>query len=125
MPRSTFSVDEARLRQHRLKLLHLLHVPRRLVAPARLALVLGVEPEEGADRVRRIGWVQLAVGGSQLVGLEVEVPPAAVADHDLRQVVGRRAAVLAGRDQLRDEVRLERDGQLGMGVEHEPQQGGA
>src|SRR5439155_3798732 len=36
-------VDEAGLRQHALELLHLLHVTRGLVAPARLALARGVE----------------------------------------------------------------------------------
>ncbi len=115
-------VDEARLGDPALDLLHPLDVVRRLVAPARLALALCVELEEGADRRLRVDRVERAVAPQQLARVEVEVTPLAVpGDHAVGLLAGD-ALLPGGLDQRGDEVGLGRDREVRMGVEHQPQQ---
>ena len=117
-------VDEAGLGQQRADQPQRVHVPRGLVAPAGLALSLGVEPVEGAQGVReRHGGLPDPVGDRRLLQPEVAEPPLAGQRRgEARAVDG---AIAEGLRQAGDEMRLRRDRQLRMGVEHQPQQGRA
>src|SRR4029078_9815993 len=89
-------VNEPRLGDPAVDLLHPLHVVGGLVAPARLALALRVELEEGTDGPLRIGPIEAGVAQTQRSRVEVEVAPLAMAGDDrVRLLAGDPA--LAGR----------------------------
>ena len=101
----------------------LAEIAGRLVAPALLpALLLSVEPVEGAERLVGGHRVDGAEALAQLGLVEPEVAPPPVPDDDVGQLVGRDRPVDAADDHVGDEVGLRGDRHLGMGVEHQPQQ---
>ena len=100
---------------------HRAHVARRLVAPARLALALGVEVVEAADGVRGRQRPHLLGAGPELLLVEAEIAPAGVLG-DRADQAAARVLVIGAPDHLGDEVGLGRDRQLRVGVEHHPQQ---
>ena len=106
-------VDEARLGQDALNRLGLADVAGRLVAPARLALLLGVEPVEGADRLGGGERLDRGARARALAGVEAEVAPAGMAGDDRGQLVGGHRPLDAAGDHVGDEVRLGRDRHLG------------
>jgi hypothetical protein len=87
-----------------------------------LVLLVGVQVEEGADGLGPAQRLDLRPALGELAGLDREIAPAAVRGEQLEHLLATRAVLLAGRDQLRDEVGLRGDRDLGMGVEHQPQQ---
>ncbi len=114
-------MDEPRLRQRSRDPRHRPHVARRLVAPAPLPLLLGVELVEAADRAARGQRPDPLRTGPQLALVEAEVTPARVLGYRADQPAPR-VLVVGPADHLGDEVGLGRDRQLGVGVEHHPQQ---
>jgi hypothetical protein len=92
-----------------------LHVGGRLVAEAALALRVGVAPVDRLDRVRQRG-----PGRQTLVDVlrgHSPFPHAREARQIVEEGVHVEAAAVAV-PELRDEVGLRRDGELGMRVEH-------
>ena len=118
-------VDEARLGQGALDPRHRSHVARRLVAPARLALLLGVEVVEDSDRVGGIERLDRLQALEQHRLVEAEVAPARVVGSRLDEPLAGRVVAPREADHLGDEVGLRRDRQLRVGVEHQAQQGRA
>ena len=116
-------VDEPGLREDRADARHLANVRRGLVAPAGLALALRVEPVEGAQDLCRARVLERADAIRQLSLVELEVRPAPMCRDRLDGNVARIViALLQVPDQLRDEMRLGRDGQVRVSVEHQPEQ---
>ncbi len=114
-------VDESGLRKDGLDLAHLVDVVRCLVTPARLALLLGVELVEGAHHRLDIEGLDRLEPGAELLGIEVEVRPTAVLGEPLERHLRRHRHRLEHLDQIGKEVRLGRDRELRMRVEHQPQ----
>ena len=102
--------------------LHLLHVGRRLLAPARLALLLGVGGVEGPHRRARLDLGQRPQPAEHLLVGEAEVAPLARRLHRLEGALRGRVGLAGSLDQVGHEVGLGRDRQLRVGVEHHPQQ---
>ena len=115
-------VHEAGLGERPLDPPHALHVDRGLLAPARLADPLRVGRVERAQGVAGVERLDRPEPLQQLLLGEPEVTPLALPGDRRQQRLRRRRATLGGLDQLRDEVRLGRDRQLGVCVEHHPQQ---
>jgi hypothetical protein len=122
-------VQEAGLRKRAGEQVHVEDVRRGLVAVARLAPLAGVPGVEISDRrshVHRLGFPP------ELADLAGRDPPLAerrVGDDRLQQgfpVDAVRGLVPVGQSHReRDEVRLGRDGQRGMRIQHRPQHRGA
>jgi len=117
-------VDEARLGQGTLDAAHLRRVARRLVSPARLVLLRRVQVEEGANRRTGVQWLDAPQPLQELILVEPEVRPAAIARDHLGDSI-RRGALAARPDYAGNEVGLGRDRELRMRVEHQAQQRGA
>ena len=112
-------VDVARVREEPLEQRQVLHVHRRLVTPALFAALRRVRLVDGADRLaeRHARPQPLADGlGAQLPLAQRGEPPQVV-----EEVVDVRPVAVAVRE-LRQEVRLVRDRELRVPVEHDPQQ---
>ena len=115
-------VDEAGLGQEAVDLEHRLDVVRRLVAPAPLALLLGVELVKGAHQLACPRLREPTEPAAKLPPGQPEVAEAPVCDDQLGGALHRGVVAAALRDQVRDEVGLGRDRELRVGVEHEAQQ---
>ena len=113
-------VDVERVGEQPLEQPEVLHVHRRLVAPARLAVLLGVRLVDGADRRPPADMRRAAAGRAPRPG---DVPvaqrpaPAQVVDE---RVDVDTAPMAVG--ELRDEVRLVRDRELRVPVEHDAEE---
>ena len=119
-------VHEARLGHRPLDQLHLLHVGRRLLAPARLALLARCRRRRRSRTARPgLDLGQRPQTAEHLLVGEAEVAPLAGRLHRLERALRGRVALARRLDQVGDEVGLGRDRQLGVGVEHHPQQGRA
>src|SRR5438105_910181 len=114
----TDQVDEPRLGEHRGELRDPHDEPRRLVAVARLALLLGVETERAADRLRPIDRLDAVEAFADDPLVELPVP-----ETNVRLQVG--AEPIEVEPTIRDgtrlpvthrdrEVRLRRDREVGM-----------
>ncbi len=119
-------VDEARLRQVQLDLAHVLDVARRLVTPARRpAVLLAIDLEELAHRR---GTVELAPRLEHAPALESssgsiwKSPQRRCEVEHLDHPLAACAVALPRLDQVGDEMRLRGDRDLGMRIEHQPQQ---
>jgi hypothetical protein len=115
-------VHEAGLRQSALDGPHLRHVAGGLVPPSRLALLLGVELEEGADRGVGLESPQLVEARRELLYPKAEIPPLPLGGDDLQRDVASEALLARDLDQVGDEVGLGGDRELGVGIEHQPQE---
>ena len=127
-------VDEVRLGQRALDPLRLPGVGRGLVAPAGLALLSGIGLVERAGGVARGQRIVLAPSGARTCsGSRSMSPQRGMAGDQLRSLAreARRPRPPPSTQRskcvnsLRQEVGLGRDRQLGMRVEHQPQERGA
>ena len=96
-------------------------VARALVAPARLVLARRVRGVERAHALGEVERLDRGEGRPHRVGVQPEVGPAPVGDQQLRESLAV-GALVAGVQELRQELGLERHGELAVRVEHHPQQ---
>src|SRR4051812_19776251 len=125
-------MDEMRLRQGTLDPPGLPRVRRRLVAPARLALLRRICLVERASGGPRGQWIVIRHPALDLLGIEVDVSPARMADDQLHPSLAKLGALdslldpaVEVREQPREEVGLGGNRQLWMRVQHQPQERGA
>ena len=115
----TDQMHEQRIREQPLEQVQVLHVHRRLVAPALLATLLRVHRVDRGDR--RSDRHARAQPRPHLVEWDVPLRERV----DAAKIVDERIGVDATEmpvGELRDEVRLVRNGELGVTVEHDAQQ---
>ncbi len=112
-------MNPERVREQTLEQRQVLHVERRLVAPARLSLVLGVHLEDGGDRLA--GRHPLAQPGTNVLGRDAPLVELVEAPQVVEEVVEVRPPPVPLRERC-DEERLVRDRDLAVPVEHHAQQ---
>lgn len=119
-------VDEARLGKHAPDGIHLQAVERRLVAPARLAEALRVQPVERPEPLRRGEGGDLPESAPERFQGNLEVGPDrrrfAAGGDGVEEPFAQPVPAPAQLRRERQEAGLRRDRQLGMRIQHEPQQ---
>ncbi len=97
-------------------------VGRRLVAPALLAVAIGVEPVEAADPVGKVEGLESGELGAEGPLLDSEIVPGEKRRDQLGEPIPMHLTELAQGQNRRQEMGLRGDRELRVGVEHQTEQ---